>query len=97
MLVIYGNIWLRLEEITVKTKYFQSFHEIQEALEIGLEMQFYLFNKKYYFGAPQGKYLLSTDNGDWKVIFDDLEGFYDYKINGRKICDLWMEIDLITM
>lgn len=81
----------------MKTKYFQSFHEIQAALEMGLEMQFYLFDKKYYFGAPQGEYLLSTDNGDWKVTFDDLEDFYDYKIDSRKIRDLWMEIDLISM
>lgn len=80
----------------MKTKYFKSFQEIQDALEMGLEMQFTLFDKDYYFGAPRGEYILSSKD-NFEVTFDRLEDFYDYKVNGRKIRDLWMEIDLIMM
>ena len=77
----------------MKTKYFKSFSELQDTLSIGHEMNFSLFGFDYYFGAPDGKYVLSRLDG-LEVYFDLLDDFYNYEIQGKSIKDLWYEIDI---
>lgn len=77
----------------MKTKYFQSFSDLDETLSVGQEMNFQLFGLGYYFGSPDGIYVLSRDDG-LDIEFDSLEDFYNYEIDGKKVKDLWMDIDV---
>lgn len=79
----------------MKTKYYHSFEEFNNDLMMGHEINFTLFGKDYYFGAPEEKLVLSGNNQD--IYFETLDDFYNFKIENKSIKDLWMEIDIDTI
>lgn len=79
----------------------KSLDQFKELIEIGYEIQFTLDNKHWLVEpdqqAPDGSpktVLVSTDqdNLDFIARFKNIDDFFNYEIDGKKIKDNWQNI-----
>ncbi|OAB46552.1 hypothetical protein [Paenibacillus antarcticus] len=77
---------------------FKDLQDLKESIEIGLEIEFYLYGDHYYIGAPQGELLIALgpdDEGDVYIDADDM--LTNHKINGIPLKDIWQDIKIDRM
>ncbi len=83
---------------TENTYKLQNFNQLLEAVEMGLDVEFFIGETRYNISWRKGKpYICICPDGD-AVFFDNAnELFSKYKVNGSPIKNIWKEIDIYSM
>lgn len=76
---------------------FKDLDELIDAIELGLDIEFDLYGARYYIGAPSGTLILSWNNGNNEVKFDNIEQLLGYKINGRPLKEIYQDMEIYNM
>lgn len=76
---------------------FVSLEEFKESIDMGLDLDLYLYGVRYYIGAPLGKLLISWDDGEKEIQFDSVPELLQYEINGKPLKDIWKDIEINSM
>lgn len=71
--------------------------EIQDAFDLGLDIEFYLYGVRYYIGAPQGTSLISWNDGYAEVEVQEDSKLLHTEFNGNTVIDNWRDIEIISM
>lgn len=78
-----------------KTIKFKSLQELKEAIEMGLDIECFIYGDRYWIGA-YGEIALCPD-GDADVYKDAEDLLNNHRINGKPLIEIWQDIDLYGM
>lgn len=77
---------------------FESIDELRSAIEMGLDIEFFLYGVRYNISWRDYKpFICTCPDGD-AVFFENTDDLLDgYKINGRSLRELWKDIEVYSM
>lgn len=77
---------------------FESIDELRNAIEMGLDIEFFLYGVRYNISWRDYKpFICTCPDGD-AVFFENAGDLLDeYKINGRSLRELWKDIEVYSM
>lgn len=77
---------------------FINLEELREAIEMGLDIEFYLKGVRYNISWRDYKpFICVCPDGD-AVFFEDADDLLsNYKVDGISLKELWREMDIIAM
>ena len=76
----------------------KSLDEMLESIDIGMDVEFYLYNVRYNISWRNNKpFICMCPEGD-AIFYDSSEQmFNEYKVNGKALKELWRDFKLIFM
>lgn len=76
----------------------KNFKELYEAIEMALDIEFFLYGVRYNISWRDYKpFICTCPDGD-AVFFENADDLLDgYKINGKPLRDLWQDIEIYSM
>ncbi len=76
----------------------KSLDEILESIDIGMDVEFYLYNVRYNISWRNNKpFICVCPEGD-AIFYDSSEQMFDkYKVNGKVLKELWKDFKIIFM
>lgn len=76
---------------------FKNLDELQDSIEMGLDIECYIYGKRYYIGWSNNKRVIALcPDGDGD-FFDSLEDMLEFLIEGKPIKDIWQDIVIRSM
>ncbi len=77
---------------------FESIDELHNAIEMALDIEFFLYGVRYNISWRDYKpFICTCPDGD-AVFFENADDLLDgYKINGKPLRDLWQDIEIYSM
>lgn len=77
---------------------FESLSELSEAIEMGLDIEFILFGKRYNISWRENKPFISECPDGAAKFYADVQSILDeHKINDTPLKELWNEIEILSM
>lgn len=76
---------------------FNSLEELKESIELGLDIECYINNQRYYIGWSNNERVIALCPDGEGVRFNKLEEMLDYQIEGKTLRELWKEIVIRSM
>ena len=88
-----------LDDIDPYSDKLKSLKQLQMTIEIGMDIQIKIHDVEWYIGEPQGKLIISKDNGNFMHEFttNNPDEVLDYVIDGKRIRDQWRGIVIVSM
>lgn len=76
----------------------KSLDEMLESIDIGMDIEFYLYNVRYNLSWRNNKpFIWMCPEGD-AIFYDSSEQmFNEYKVNGKALKELWKDFKMIFM
>lgn len=77
---------------------FKSLDELKDSIDMGLDIECFIYGDRYYIGAPKGDLLIALcpdGDGDIYANTDDL--LSNHKIKGKPLKDIWQDIEIYSM
>lgn len=76
----------------------ESIDELHNAIEMALDIEFFLYGVRYNISWRDYKpFICTCPDGD-AVFFENADDLLDgYKINGKLLRDLWQDIEIYSM
>lgn len=76
----------------------ESLGELYEAIEMGLDVEFVLYEKRYNISWRNHKpFICVCPDGDAEFYEDADELLKTYCVNGRPLKDIWMDLKILSM
>ncbi|MEC0089341.1 hypothetical protein [Paenibacillus macquariensis] len=76
---------------------FENLKELKDSIEIGLDIECFIFGERYYIGWSNHKRVIALcPDGDGD-FFDTLEEMLDFQIEGKALKDIWQDIEIYSM
>lgn len=76
---------------------FNSLQELIDAIEIGLDIECYIYGQRYYIGwGDKGRVIAECPDGEG-VFFTSLDEMLNFKIKNRKLKNIWQDIQIRSM
>ncbi|WIF95031.1 hypothetical protein [Caminicella sporogenes] len=76
---------------------FSSLQELKDSIEMGLDIECYIYGQRYYIGwGDNGRVIAKCPDGDG-VYFNSLDEMLNFKIQDKKMKDIWKDIQIISM
>ncbi len=76
---------------------FNSLQELIDAIEIGLDIECYIYGQRYYIGWGDKGRVIAKCPDDYGNYFDSLDEMLNFKIGDTKLKDLWQDIEIRSM
>lgn len=90
---------MTLNDIDPYSDKLKSLDQLKMTIEVGMDIQIKINGVEWYIGMPQGRLLISKDNGNFMHEFstNNPGNVLDYVIDGKKIRDQWRDIVIVSM
>ena len=77
---------------------FENRLELFEAVEMGLDIEFLLFDKRYNISWRNDRPFISECPDGETIFYSDAKEMFDkHKINDKQLKELWKDIEVISM
>lgn len=87
-----------MEMIKVDLGKFDSLQELIDAIDLGLDIEFYVYGVRYNISPGDNDYFICVcPDGDAVYYNSGLEMVNSHKIDGKLLKDLWQDIGLRSM
>ena len=76
---------------------FESLSELLEAVEAGLDIEFYIYGRRYNISWRDEKpFICECPNGD-AVFYQNAQSLIGHDINGKALRELWKDMEVVAM
>lgn len=77
---------------------FNSLLELIEAIDMGLDIEFYLYGARYNISPGEDNHFIcKCPDGDAVYYKNGLDMVYNYSIDNKLLKDIWQDIELRSM
>jgi len=90
---------MTLDDIDPYSDQLQTLEQLRLTIEIGMDIQIKINGIEWYIGMPQGRLIISKDNGNFLHQFEtnNPDEVLDYVIDGKRIRNQWRDIVIVAM
>lgn len=75
---------------------FESLEEMIESIDIGLDLEFYLYGVRYNISTNRIPFICICPDGDAEYYKDGTDLMNHHKVNNRKMKDIWRDVQIIS-
>lgn len=76
---------------------FNSLQELIEAIDMGLDIEFYLYDVRYNISSRDKPFICICPDGDAVFYKNGTELVNNYRIDNKLLRDIWQDIGLYSM
>ena len=76
---------------------FTSLNELIEAIDMGLDIEFYLYGTRYNISTDGTPFIAVCPDGDGDYYQDGSDLVMNHMIDGSPLSDLWRDIEIRAM
>lgn len=75
----------------------ESLEELKWAIDIGLDIEFYLYGVRYNISTNETPFIAVCPDGGGKYYKDAKDMIENHKIQNRPLKDIWMDFEILAM
>lgn len=76
----------------------ESLHELQEAIDMGLDIEFVLYEKRYNISWREDKpFICICPDGEAEFYKNAEELLNQYEVDGKALKDTWKDMEILAM